>query len=428
MNLKRVLDYLVLFFIFALPWQTRYVWFWGEKNLGEFGTLSLYATEILYVVILFVFLINFFINRKTILSQSKSEWVRLLLFLAAILFFIFLQENSLQVFLARQAWSRLLMGVVIFSLIYFNDFSFKKNAGVLWITGLVQAIFGIAQFLTQKIWAFKWLGLAVQDSSILGTAVIEISSGRWLRAYGSFGWPNSLGIFLGVVFVLGLVIFAQTINSRWRLVLAGGQLIILAGLFFSFSRGAWLATFLGVLFWLIQNRKNILAERRIYFILIFGCLSLFLILAVIYRPLLLSRTDFSNRLEQKSLSDRAWQWQEWKQAMNSSERILLGVGLGNYTQAIVGCRENGIHQNCGRQPIHNIYLLALAEGGIIFCGLLFAFLFFCGRKIWQVAPGYLPVVITLVFAGVFDHWLFSLYVGMIFWWLVWGVGVKNTKL
>ena len=52
--------------MFLLPWQTRLIWQQGEINGApwEYGTYSIYATQILLWLIIILFGINRFVNRE----------------------------------------------------------------------------------------------------------------------------------------------------------------------------------------------------------------------------------------------------------------------------------------------------------------------------------------------------------------------------
>ena len=54
----KIINYLLLLFLFLLPWQTRLIWHEGKLNGGhwEYGTLSFFVVEILLwlVVVFFV--------------------------------------------------------------------------------------------------------------------------------------------------------------------------------------------------------------------------------------------------------------------------------------------------------------------------------------------------------------------------------------
>jgi len=91
------------------------------------------------------------------------------------------------------------------------------------------------------------------------------------------------------------------------------------------------------------------------------------------------------------------------------ERPVTGVGLNNFT---VVMDQYGYIPATTRflQPVHNIYLLILAETGLT--GLLgFAYLIWKG-PFWRNKAG--PYCL-LFFLGLFDHWPLTLQTGLLLW-------------
>src|SRR3989344_9423215 len=73
-KLKTVINYLLLLFLFLLPWQTRWIYQPAMLNGGfwEYGTQSFYGTEILLWLIVILFLIDRFRHKEfwqTILNR-----------------------------------------------------------------------------------------------------------------------------------------------------------------------------------------------------------------------------------------------------------------------------------------------------------------------------------------------------------------------
>ena len=89
---------------------------------------------------------------------------------------------------------------------------------------------------------------------------------------------------------------------------------------------------------------------------------------------------------------------------------LIGQGLNNFT---VVMDQYGIIAATTRflQPVHNIYLLILAETGIL--GLFgFGYLIVCAFR--SPRPAVLKLsLFTLLFLGLFDHYPFTLQQGML---------------
>ena len=442
--LHKIYNLLLLAFLFLLPWQTRYIWHYGELNKGywEYGTFSIYGTEILLWIILILFFVQHFLR--------KEFWVNLKTKPKRIILLLFLISAGLSLALSKNFWVsynyvfHILEAMALMTVLAWQDEKTKYQIA-LWAGAVVQGALAISQFLTQHIWDNKWLGMAGQEAYNLGPSVIEFADQRWLRAYGSFGSPNSLGIYLAVLFVLGLVLYLKTESVRTKLLISVGQLLILSGLLVSFSRAAWLAAVAGALCLfviLIYNRKlsfspesgnpdnstnsgfpiklGMTALKEFGKQISFALLVVIFWLVIFY-PVFTARFNLNNRLEVKSISERQGQYAEVLSFIKSNP--ILGVGPGAYTDALH--KKYPTLSAWQYQPIHSIYLLALVEIGLIgFLSLFFLF----KRLFWLMLKNnllYMPVVVVLASAGIFDHWLISMYTGIIFWWVVWGITYQD---
>src|SRR3989339_860651 len=94
--IKKILNYLILLLIFLLPLQTRYINEYGSLNGGywEYGTFSLYGTQILLWLIVLIFGINKFFKkefwRPIITKEHLSKSYKRLIFLLFFLLFNFI--------------------------------------------------------------------------------------------------------------------------------------------------------------------------------------------------------------------------------------------------------------------------------------------------------------------------------------------------
>ena len=64
--LNKIINYLLLLFLFLLPWQTRWIYQPGYLNSGywEYGTYSFYGTQILLWLIIILFAVYKFVHRE----------------------------------------------------------------------------------------------------------------------------------------------------------------------------------------------------------------------------------------------------------------------------------------------------------------------------------------------------------------------------
>lgn len=426
----KAVEYSVYLFIFLLPWQTKIIIRPGVTNFTE---ISLYFSQLLLLSILIAYF-GQQLQRREDSEPISASWIALAVFEAAVLASFFVAPDQA---LAFYHYAVLLLGVGLFYLLrtgregngYEDGLLDKGKAIASFLAGVFcQAVLGLYQFLCQHAPANKFLGLAAHHAEQAGTAVIEAGSGRWLRAYGGLDHPNILGGVLAISLILVAYLLAQRKMIRsWREALSSILLFIfyfisLTALFFTFSRSGWLAYGVGLagvgvaLAW--QRDRWIIGR---FLALVFFSLIMSFMIAFPYRELAFARTSGAwqgeGRLEQKSLSER-WEYlDESKEIIQ--ENWLIGTGVGNYV-VVVGKKDGYSQDPWSYQPVHNAYLLLLAQSGVVALVSFLAFLFFFVKKDRRAAyTG--AVVAALLVIMIFDHWLISLPFGWIFLLLILGL-------
>lgn len=455
----KIIEYLFYLFIFLLPWQTRWIWHYGQLSgeTSQYLSFSLYATEILLLLVFLLALVyrcrnkddeSVFLNYKVL-----SFYILIGLFFTVLVLTLFLGQDRLVSFYQL---SKFLEGFALLILVINFKFSYKKIGWAIVLAGAVQSVLAIIQFFTQQIWASKWLGMAGQLSSTAGVSVVETESMRWLRAYGSLPHPNILGGFLAICLIILIVLIILAQVKKEKVMLWLFLPLILSGLFFTFGKSAFLALAAGLLFMAIfiyiskdKEAKLVFSQLVLAMIFIFG------VLAVIYQDPLLARVNGEVRLEQKSVSERILYFQQAKSLL--LENGFEGVGLGNYTLALYN--EEATKQPVWYyQPVHNVYLLAAVETGIVGFVLFILIIIEALRRLWhfrideqikligvfqlfQFAGifhwykrrfywflGLSAIFIMLLIIMAFDHYLWTLYFGIILWWLMFGLWLKQVSL
>jgi len=180
--------------------------------------------------------------------------------------------------------------------------------------------------------------------------------------------------------------------------------ILTTALFFTFSRAAWIALIVCLLFYLFINLKNKLIFQKII-TLSFICFLVPVIFSFIYLPLSKARISGDGRLEVKSSVERVESFSESFKIIKNYP--FFGAGPGNYTLAV----HNTIDPNRASflyQPAHNIYLLLLSEIGILSFSVLLLFCF----AVWKQRSS-LRILTPILILGLFDHYPFTLYSGII---------------
>lgn len=295
-----------------------------------------------------------------------------------------------------------------------------------WGIGL-QSIIAIGQYLTNHSLGLKYLGESVLDPVVAGIPVVMINGMRQLRAHGALPHANILGGWLAALLPWVILLYTQATKVTRKWFVWGIMTLGSVALLLSFSRSAWLAFGLTLFLLLVWQRIHREAMTWPAWLTI----ALVALVAGSQYPALLSRVETStNTIEQESVTSRLDQWQQFKTIYH--RHPVAGVGIGQYAlylekqdtsdigwhydSAIPGWAYNLSHHVWDYQPVHNLFLLVLAELGWVGEGLLALLLL---GALW-VAGGTaknlvnftaLASFLAVLSLGLFDHYLWTLQQG-----------------
>lgn len=417
--LRKTTEYLTYLFVFLLPWQTKLILRSGEINYQE---ISLYFSHIFLLLALILFIVWRF-KEKTFKQFDKPIFYSLGVLAIFVLISVAFAPDRV---LGFYHFFIFLASLSLFALIHlgsepknYQDLAINKITLVYTFLSSVflHSLLAVYQFFAQQAPAFKYLGLAFHNPTILGTSVVETIDGRWLRAYGGFDHPNILGGVLAISLIMAAFLLAKkkilnNVQQTWSSIfLFVFYFVGLYALFFTFSRAAWLALILGLISLLIifirYYDKWILGR---FIALIFFSLLLLGIASVPFQDLLTARVAVETRLEQKSINDRYTYLSEAKSLL--SENFMTGVGIGNYHTALT-LADNNKKAVWDYQPVHNVFLLLCSETGIFALLSFFVFLFFLIKRGRREDFSF-AIIIPLLILMMLDHWLLSLPFGVLF--------------
>lgn len=281
---------------------------------------------------------------------------------------------------------------------------------------LGESILAILQFLKGGTIGLWILGERTFSITTPAIAKFDFRGFEFLRPYATFPHPNVLAGFMVIGIMLVSWIAYQGVNRRGGLL----NLSMLLGtitLLLTVSRVALIAGVAMAMMTLSRRWKIVLV-----------------LLLIILSPILFTRFealfsfDSLTLIRREELSISAWQ-------MFLSSPI-FGIGLNNFIPA----SSEGLVSGPSRflQPVHNIFLLALAETGIL--GLL-GLLGLIGYPIWKLfklrttnpEPKTLLLIwVVIIFLGLFDHYFLTLPQGYRLLFLIWGISLsmlewKNAK-
>ncbi|WP_026370764.1 O-antigen ligase family protein [Kallotenue papyrolyticum] len=233
---------------------------------------------------------------------------------------------------------------------------------------LIAALIGLVQFVVPST--------APESFLILGE--------RFARASATFGKPNPFAGYLNMAWPLALalaIFYAHRalVRTAWRLhatllalLFGGATLVLLAGLFASYSRGGWLGASVGLLTLALAGgrRTTLLAGLGVLLALLVGLLGAFRVLPpaftdrltpVVENLRIFDAGEVAITDDNFAIVERMAHWQAgWRMWQ---AHPLLGVGVGNYNTAY---RDFYVAPWAISQGhAHNYYIHMLAESGLL---------------------------------------------------------------
>lgn len=419
-------DRLVLAILALLPWQARYIKEPAEL-MGvpwEQGTIAVFALEVLLLAALVCHLLA-----RASGSESKKYvapiWFQIAALIPAYAFIsVFWAFDKIGAILSA---IHLLEGYVLAYLIWVSALRLAPLLTAFVLGVASTSILGVWQVLTQTSFSSSWLGIALHEAGQSGVSVVETSSGRYLRAYGTLPHPNVLGGYAAAGLVACLALFSEA--KRHRRLLLFLTAVISVALVLTFSRSAWIATLfaMGLAFTLPNavDKSTRLGLRPIVTCIILCVASV----AFICAPLIAPRLTAQGRLETKSIDERVSSLTQGYELLSSN--LATGVGVGNYLPAAF--MELGpAGDPFSVQPPHFTPLLIGVELGFFGLAILLGFIFaWWFKAVWLMRRtgsasaaiiATLPVVVILV--SVFDHYPYDIFAGTMLTGAVFGFFLK----
>jgi len=361
-------------------------WLFGKGFKEIIRDLSkLFERKELQVILLFVFSLFLSTLSSIRFIPSISAWLRM--FLYFLLFIYIISEIPVEEY-------------------------FFKILDIVSVSVLLISVMGIIQFLTGGSVFDNYLFFGEQPRSLSSPDIVRESFlGRSVvPSYGLFRHPNTFGGFLSI-FLLWIFSFLK----RRRIYLLSFSFGVIA-LIFTVSYASWVVFILGLVSHLILHKrpKKIISKKHTLLLI-----TSFLCFLSIFLPLIIP----ADRFESSSLNRRIG-------LAKSSVRIfkkfpLFGVGLNNVTVVIdkYNFESKDIRFS---QPVHNIFLLMLSEGGVMSLSLFILSLFFVGKKLLNSSYFHLFLIsfLQIILLGSFDHYIFTSHQALLLFWLVMALAVQ----
>lgn len=391
-----------------LPTQLGYhMWPEWAMVLGrrvDYLSPTLYGTDILIVLIL----VSSIVHERKIYSISNFQFLikRNIFQLITYKTLVILGFVGVNIFFATNRLVSAYFWLKVLEYIFLGFYIVKtkqKTSSIIFFLSigvLYSSIIAIAQFVLQKsIGGPLWfLGERTFSNLMPGIAQFNVckpfssTCTLVLRAYGTLPHPNVLGGYIAVM--LPLVIHQLRHRKIFYLatLLAG-----ITALVMTFSRSAWIACLFGtgiVLYARPPVGSAIWKQSKAYFSAIFASMVIIIFIA--------GTTGFHD----ESVVVR--------EALNNSaismftESPLVGKGLGNFLVALPANLPS--RQIYFLQPVHNIYLLVLAETGVVGLALFI-------WMIWKIFKSKKTIIryslFIILLLGLVDHYPLTLQQGQL---------------
>ena len=432
--LRTVNKFILWTVLFVLPWQTRYVIsaVYIKDNFIEYASRAIYATDVLIILLLLTAIPILFRKKRFRFGSKFILWPLVLLLLWMWLSVIWAYGIGLDYLVSLNFAGHF----TLFIAFYLYLINFVKNIKhIIWpviLSLVVQSGIAIYQYYLNHSVGLKIIGESILDPLKSGIPVVIVEGVRKLRAHGSLPHANILG---GILAIWSIVLFSwfYAIKRTWKHYLI--WLISMGfgiALMFSFSRGAWLAFGLGILFMIIMVWFKYPARFKKIILPSFLVILIVLSFAFSQRQAILSRFNLEQPIESLSIESRQQQFDSFKTVF--VKYPILGVGAGQYVPYLYkisqetegwsyrsdfsGWLYSPTGQTGDYEPIHNIFLLVLSELGIV--GFLIFISLFIGvfieiikfrKKLFILSRSLTAAWVAIFVLGLFDHYIWTLQQG-----------------
>ena len=369
----------------------------------DYLSLTIYLTDIL---IFLIFLLSFKNILRIIIKEYKRNVFLFLLFILFLLVGVSVSKNPASgIFGIIKFLEFIYLGLFV----YFNFEKLNKKVIVFLLGfGIVfESLLSFLQYLNQGSFqgVLYFLGERSFNQQTPAIANASINGALVLRPYGTFSHPNVLGGFLVLssIFVLS---FKQLVGKYFLIIVLFSSTI---GILVSLSRiaiASWLI-FLLIYFVLMIVRKykklkiNPKFLKNNSFVLL---TILIIFLLTLFNPIFLERFTLLSFSDESVLQRIS--------LINSSIEMFLknpvfGVGINNFLNNL----KTSFNTPVLIQPVHNIFLLTLAQVGVIGFGVLIYMLIKAVKlsiKSKDKKVIKLSIIFSIIFIGIFDHYLLTI--------------------
>lgn len=357
--------------------------------LGDHGSEGLYwnPSDLFLAALLGLWLLERIARRARSEAPGPPTYLLFLPFMGAALLSA---VDALNPVWSAFEMARLVRVLLILLYVQYNAGRREIRAAIAGLAAAIvlQTVQGLVYVVTGKALGLAFFLGAGESAEAYGALMRDATPLAFRRAQGTLGHPNTLAVYLLLTTPMFAALALARRSFRGRgfasLVAVSG----LVGLAATLSRTGWVLILgqMVLLLMLLVGLGFLDVRRALGITLVGGCLAMAAALPLADRIHQRVTGDLSEsldfRLRHDALALKIWR-----------ESPLTGVGLNNYSRRLgsEGLYEVDVMQKVGEYVrtglklralawVHNIYLLILAETGLV--GLL-AYLFFIGGAGWM---------------------------------------------
>ncbi len=366
-------------FLFLLP--SNLAFHWCTSSALVLGIYRDYLIPTIFVtdfLIITLFLLSFFSKTKICLPKKTIFFVFLLIF------FVFISQNKIS---ASYKALKVFECFLLFYWLKSKKVSQQKIIRILFWTACFQAGLAVFQWLKQSsVLSYLPFGEQPFNSFTPNIKKIVLPNGKLrITPLGTFPHSNVLAGFLVLVLTMNL----KSLNKIWQIFF---YLLISSALILSFSLPTIFLFSLIIILILFKNKQKLLLSSLFLYSFVFGLIFNQDIISSLNRRLPLIKSAF----------------------LMIKDNFIVGVGLNNFLVKLPKYISGS--QVYFFQPVHNLFLLLLAETGII--GLLI-FLFWILKSLRFLKKGFkknslfILLLVEWFLLAQFDHYFYTTQQGLL---------------
>lgn len=393
MRIKNNLEKFLLFItVLLIPTQLA-LHFWPEFSLVfgiriDYLAPTIYLSDILIVVLLSFWVSFDFKFIKSFFTNNRKLLLPMFLFMLINSFFSF--NTFITAIKWIKIWEVFLLALYVSRRVDVVGYQVLEKA-ILFSLSVISLIGVIQFFIGHTIGGYLYY-LGERTFSVLtpGIALVAINGVDYLRSYSVFPHPNALAGYIGVSVLLLL-----NLGAGSRKYFSIFLVLIFTCFVLTFSLSSVVGLVVCLLFWMVREKKDLLAKVMTGTFFVTVVISLLM-------PLISKMLTTTNCVLPKNVTERL------SLAVSSgllvSNHFLFGSGLNTFIPSLQNLNIN-VNSPILLQPVHNIFLLVFSETGVVGLLVAVALLYIASRKTIFDKEIYLSMaIIYVVISGFFDHY------------------------